>query len=100
MFLADYHVHSSCSFDAADRMAAMARAELKMGVAEICFTDHADFGDQQTIQLGPERFQLPKSQVKQFIEAMEKAPESRTSTTSSTRATTSAGSCTTGTWTS
>ena len=58
MFLADYHVHSSCSFDAADRMAAMARAELKMGVAEICFTDHADFGDQQTIQLGPERFQL------------------------------------------
>lgn len=75
MFLADYHVHSSCSFDAADRMAAMARAELKMGVAEICFTDHADFGDQQTIQLGPERFQLPKSQVKQFIEAMEKAPE-------------------------
>ena len=53
----------------------MARAELKMGVAEICFTDHADFGDQQTIQLGPERFQLPKSQVKQFIEAMEKAPE-------------------------
>ena len=35
MFLADYHVHSSCSFDAADRMAAMARAELKMGVAEI-----------------------------------------------------------------
>ena len=75
MFLADYHVHSSCSFDAADRMAAMARAELKMGVVEICFTDHADFGDQQTIQLGPERFQLPKSQVKQFIEAMEKAPE-------------------------
>ena len=75
MFLADYHVHSSCSFDAADRMAAMARAELKMGVAEVCFTDHADFGDEQTIRLGPERFQLPKSQVKQFIEAMEKAPE-------------------------
>ena len=34
-----------------------------------------DFGDQQTMQIGPERFQLPKSQVKQFIEAMEKAPE-------------------------
>ena len=27
------------------------------------------------MQIGPERFQLPKSQVRQFIEAMEKAPE-------------------------
>ncbi len=75
MFLADYHVHSSCSFDASDRMAAMAKAELKAGVSEICFTDHADIGDSQTMQIGPERFQLPRSQVRQFIEAMEKAPE-------------------------
>ena len=75
MFLADYHVHSSCSFDAADRMAAMARAELKMGVAEICFTDHADFGDQPPRQRGRERVQLPMSQVKQFIEASEMGPE-------------------------
>ena len=28
MFLADYHVHSSCSFDAKDRMADMAKSEL------------------------------------------------------------------------
>ncbi len=75
MFLADYHVHSSCSFDAKDRMADMAKAELKRGVTEICFTDHVDFGDQQTMQIGPERFQLPKTQVKQFVEAMEKARE-------------------------
>ena len=75
MFLADYHLHSSCSFDADDRMAAMARAELKRGVTEICFTDHVDFGMQETMQIGPERFQLPRSQVRQFIEAMEKAPE-------------------------
>lgn len=75
MFLADYHVHSSCSFDAKDRMADMAKAELGRGITEICFTDHVDFGDQETLQIGPERFQLPKVQVKQFIEAMEKAPE-------------------------
>ena len=75
MFLADYHVHSSCSFDADDRMAAMARAEHSAGVSEICFTDHVDFDAQETLPLGPERYQLPKSQVKQFIEAMEKAPE-------------------------
>ena len=75
MFLADYHVHSSCSFDAEDRMAAMAKAELARGVSSVCFTDHVDFGMQETMQIGPERFQLPKSQVKQFIEAMERAPE-------------------------
>ena len=75
MFLADYHVHSSCSFDAEDRMAAMAKAELARGVSSVCFTDHVDFGMQETMQIGPERFQLPRSQVKQFIEAMERAPE-------------------------
>ena len=48
MFLADYHVHSSCSFDADDRMAAMARAEHRAGVSEICFTDHVDFDAQET----------------------------------------------------
>ena len=79
MFLADYHVHSSCSFDAKDRMVDMAKSELSKGITEICFTDHVDFGDQQTMQIGPDRFQLPKSQVKQFIEAMEKAPEGKTS---------------------
>ena len=75
MFLADYHVHSSCSFDARDKMADMARAELARGVTEICFTDHVDFGDQQTMQIGPERFGLPRAQVRQFIDAMERAPE-------------------------
>ena len=37
MFLADYHVHSCCSFDADSkaRMSEMARAELKRGVTEI-----------------------------------------------------------------
>ena len=75
MFLADYHVHSTCSPDARDKMADMAKAELKMGVSEVCFTDHADFDDPKTMQIGPERFQLPRGQVRQFIETMEKAPE-------------------------
>ena len=77
MFLADYHVHSSCSFDADSkaRMAEMARAELKRGVTEVCFTDHCDFGTPETLQLGPNNFFLPRIQGHQFIEAMEKAPE-------------------------
>ena len=56
-------------------MADMARAELERGITEICFTDHVDFGDQQTMQIGPERFQLPRLQVREFIDAMERAPE-------------------------
>ena len=77
MFLADYHVHSSCSFDADGkaRMSEMARAELRRGITEVCFTDHCDIGTPETIQLGPNSFYLPKSQGHQFIEAMEKAPE-------------------------
>ena len=75
MFLADYHVHSSCSFDAKNRMADMAKAAHQRGISEICFTDHADFDIPETIQIGPERYALPKQQSRQYIEAMEKAPE-------------------------
>ena len=77
MFLADYHVHSSCSFDADSkaRMAEMARAELRRGITEVCFTDHCDIGTPETLQLGPNNFFLPRIQGHQFIEAMEKAPE-------------------------
>lgn len=75
MFLADYHVHSSCSFDAKHRMSDMARAAHRRGISEICFTDHCDFDISETIQIGPERFELPRQQAHQYIEAMEKAPE-------------------------
>ena len=75
MFLADYHVHSTCSFDAKNRMAEMARALKQRGIAEVCFTDHADFGMPETMQIGPESFTLPKQQAHQYIEALEKAPE-------------------------
>ena len=72
MFLADYHVHSSCSFDADSkaRMAEMARAELKRGVTEVCFTDHCDFGTPETLQLRPNNFFLPRIQGHQFIDAI------------------------------
>lgn len=77
MFLADYHVHSCCSFDADNkaRMSEMAKAELKRGIAEVCFTDHCDFGVPETLQIGPNNFQLPRSQAHQFIDAMERAPD-------------------------
>lgn len=75
MFLADYHVHSTCSFDAKNRMADMAAAAFERGVTEICFTDHSDFDIPETMQLGPDNFTLPRQQAHQYIETLEKAPE-------------------------
>jgi histidinol-phosphatase (PHP family) len=42
MYLADCHVHSTCSPDGKYTMAEMARAALDAGLSEICFTDHMD----------------------------------------------------------
>ena len=48
MFLADYHMHSSASFDAEDTMAAMALASVARGMTHICFTDHIDLDYYET----------------------------------------------------
>lgn len=42
MYLADYHVHSSCSPDGHVTMADMARTGIGRGLSEICFTDHVE----------------------------------------------------------
>ena len=42
MYLADYHIHSSCSPDGHLTMADMARQGIALGLDEICFTDHVD----------------------------------------------------------
>ena len=39
----DFHMHSRVSFDGHDTGEAMARAALKAGLEEICFTDHVDY---------------------------------------------------------
>ena len=78
MHLTDYHIHSTCSFDAMNTMAEMAAAAYGRGIAEVCFTDHCDFGDQETMQIGPEVFEIPETQVRQFEEARRSAPEDMT----------------------
>ena len=50
MYLADYHVHSSCSPDGHLTMVEMAREGIARGLDELCFTDHVD-----TIQWGTNR---------------------------------------------
>ena len=42
MYLADYHVHSSCSPDGHLTMSQMAEEGIRRGLDEICFTDHVD----------------------------------------------------------
>ncbi len=42
MYLADYHLHSTCSPDGTCTMAQMARAAQACGLQEICITDHLD----------------------------------------------------------
>ena len=39
----DYHMHSHVSFDGHDTGEALAKAALKAGLKEICFTDHIDY---------------------------------------------------------
>ena len=42
MYLADYHVHSRVSPDASASMAEMAEAAVRLGLQELCFTDHVE----------------------------------------------------------
>ena len=42
MYLADYHVHSTCSPDGHQTMAQAAEAAVRQGLNELCITDHVD----------------------------------------------------------
>lgn len=42
MYLADYHVHSTCSPDGHQTMAQAAEAAVQQGLRELCITDHVD----------------------------------------------------------
>lgn len=42
MFLSDHHIHSTVSPDGYNTMTEMARASIKAGVKQLCFTDHCD----------------------------------------------------------
>ena len=42
--LADYHVHSEFSDDSRERMEDQIERAIKLGLDEICFTDHVDYG--------------------------------------------------------
>ena len=74
MFLADFHIHSSCSDDACNTMAEMAEAERNMGINCICFTDHCDLEDCKTGEFDPCYFDNWGSMQTQYAEAAEANP--------------------------
>ena len=51
MYLADYHTHTKFSPDAHDPMTDMARAAIRAGLDEICFTDHVEPMEWQSTEL-------------------------------------------------
>ncbi|MDU1983441.1 MAG: PHP domain-containing protein, partial [Enterococcus casseliflavus] len=44
MIFTDYHVHSDYSDDSWYLMEDVVKDAIKLGLAEICFTDHVDYG--------------------------------------------------------
>jgi len=53
MFLADYHVHCDVSQDSTATMFEMVEAEARMGMEQICFTNHCDMCDWRTYKFNP-----------------------------------------------
>ena len=62
----DYHVHSDCSVDCDEPMAATCRAAIMAGVTEVAFTDHVDFepADESTGYYDAERYFAGLEQVR------------------------------------
>ena len=69
MYLADYHVHSSCSPDGHVTMAELAREGIARGLDEICFTDHVDTIEWGSTQLRTDSFDWAKAQ-QQYTDAV------------------------------
>ena len=69
MYLADYHVHSSCSPDGHVTMAELAREGIARGLDELCFTDHVDTIQWGTTQLRTDSFDWVKAQ-QQYADAV------------------------------
>lgn len=69
MYLADYHVHSTCSPDGHQTMAQAAQAAVAAGLQELCFTNHVDtvtWGSYQPVHhhdWPSERSQLQEAQA-------------------------------------
>lgn len=77
MFLYDYHVHSDISLDSEASMHQMVEAAAKMGMQQICFTNHCDLVDWADMQKVKSRPTAPEDTLlkyRQMVEAHGKPP--------------------------
>lgn len=51
--LADYHVHTDLSDDSTYAMENVILDAIQLGLSEICFTDHVDYGIKRDWDSGP-----------------------------------------------
>ena len=45
MYLADYHTHTCCSMDSETRLEDQAEQAVRLGLTQLCTTDHCDLID-------------------------------------------------------
>ena len=69
MYIADYHIHSTCSPDGKMTMSQAAEAALRAGLDEICITDHVDTIEWGSTQLRTDSFDWAKAQ-QQYADAV------------------------------
>ncbi|MEG2526905.1 MAG: PHP domain-containing protein [Oscillospiraceae bacterium] len=75
MYLADQHIHSTCSDDGKNTMLEMALASQAQGVRHICFTDHCDLDYFPSGIPDPNCFSIRPQLNEMYAEAASAAPD-------------------------
>ena len=74
MFLADYHVHSDISQDSKATMFEMVEAEAKMGIEQMCFTNHCDMVNWRTYEFNPACHTKPTETLEKYAAMLQEHP--------------------------
>ncbi len=75
MFLADYHVHSDISQDSKATMYEMVEAEAKMGMNQICFTNHCDMVNWRTYEFNPDCLTKTEETLEKYSAMLREHPK-------------------------
>ncbi|MBE7016613.1 MAG: histidinol-phosphatase HisJ family protein [Ruminococcaceae bacterium] len=75
MFLTDYHVHSDVSQDSKATMYEMAEAEAKMGIEQMCFTNHCDMVNWRTYEPNPGCMTKPAESLEKYAALLREHPK-------------------------
>lgn len=75
MFLTDYHVHSDVSQDSRASMYDMVMAEAKMGIKQMCFTNHVDMCHWRTYELNHDCVKKVPESLEKFAALKKEHPD-------------------------